>query len=219
MTVKGLPGLPGGSAVAAALDDFTADCLTAAMESPDEICGIFWFDPQHIEIEGDIVDWQGQIRWHPLENVAPQAQRPHTFVLDSDATHAFLTEKLMKAHALAVEATMGMHRTISEIMAHGFSPFVGLGHSHPSGSADPSHADHSMGEATATWRRAFAPQSALLGRVNDARFFEADFLFGVQDAEAGNGVLVHYKRGSVRGKWEGNFLGSDRLAPSASSPR
>lgn len=217
MTIAGLPGIPGGSALVPALDMFIADALlehhsAKVTGSPqEEVCGALIY--RHLEpsigpltSNGTInVEWTGEVDWVRLENTHPAP---------GDA-FSISTAELMQhvqAELKSLEQICTLHHTpeipAAAIFGTGFSPLVGICHSHPSGASSVSAADHRMSDGAATWRRATAPGTLVHG-PEEAKFFEADFLLAVDPERSGHGTLVHFKRGSVRGTWEGNFLPKD----------
>ena len=207
MTVRGLPGLPGKTAMIEAIDDFTQDCLsTARLGVRRELCGVFWFDAMELRVEKDSGDaeWSGVIRWRQLANKAGM-QGDVQFTIDSGELQQFLLEKAAEHRDMALKVAQVAGKPVAGILAQGFSPLVGLGHSHPGGTDEPSHADHRTGEATSQWRRAYSPQALWLGQPDDAQFYEVDMLLAIHDAPSGESTLVHYKRGRTEGKWKGNF--------------
>lgn len=212
MTIAGLPGIPGGSALVPALDMFTAECLkdfrhaASENETPQEVCGIFLYRHHEPVYDGHGgMEWIGEIDWIRLPNTAPD---PTTaFQVDHRKVTDLIAQELDSFAAMC--HTLGREKgapSSALLFAAGYSPFVGVGHSHPGGTTEVSAADHSMSEAATAWRRATAPGAILAKDENEAKFFEADFLFAVENA-AGDGTLVHFKRGSTRGTWKGNFLG------------
>lgn len=207
MTVAGLPGLPGGHLMAPALDMFISDSLAF----PDvEVCGALIY--RHLEpiIAADgSIEWQKEVDWIRLENKA--ADPAAGFQVNSQELEAHIQEELLTLGELALQYGASVERPDAPlahtVLRSGFSPFIGILHSHPGGTEDPSHADFKVLEAASTWRRATAPQT-LDGSPDDAQFYEADFIFALHaDEGPGRGTLVHYRNGSKRGTWKGNFAG------------
>ena len=198
MTVAGLPGLPGGAQMVPALDMFIADALR---EPEIEVCGAFIY--RHVEPfedDGEIA-WIKEIEWVRLQNVAPDTARG--FQIDSGELGTILQSEIDTLRMIAESSELD--RFPVEVFTAGFSPLVSIVHSHPEGSTDPSHADFHLLENASTWRRATAPQT-VLGAEKEAQFYEADFIFALHRDEGPEaGTLVHYKRGSKRAEWKGNF--------------
>ena len=215
MTVAGLPGIPGKAALVPALDMFIADVLDqtgghiAEGGEAQEVCGAFIY--RHLEPEISIsesgiceVHWLGEFDWVRMENISPDPE--HGFMIDSGELQSHLEAEIANLKYLAQRYGRddGVSPTQVEVFASGFSPLVGLGHSHPAGSADVSGADHAMCEGSSQWRRAAAPQT-VLGKPQDAKFYEAHFLFAIHDLKAREGTLVHFRRGAKQAEWRGNF--------------
>lgn len=210
MTVAGLPGIPGGAAMVPALDMFVAEVLTEHRAqhftgSPQhEVVGAFIYRHLDPHMDGGAITWTGEIDFVRLENIADDPTQE--FVIRSMELQAIVEQELESLRQMCMSRAVGEHRpTEANMFMSGFSPLVGIGHSHPGGTKLPSAADYRLSDAAATWRRAAAPQT-IMGKDAQAQFFEADFLFAVGDLQRGSGTLVHFKRGLVRGEWKGDFL-------------
>lgn len=201
MTVAGLPGIPGGSALVPALDAFVAGSLEWSAAQKTEFCGVFIY--RHLEpVKGENgIEWIGEIEWIPLPNSAEKPEESFSLPM-MDLTHIVQQElESLQRICTTLDGSVG---TATELWMAAFSPFVGVGHSHPGGSVLPSAADYRLVDAAATWRRAAAPQT-LANQPDDAQFFEANFIFAHDSKGGGHGTLVHFRRGLVQGTWEGNF--------------
>lgn len=210
MTVSRLPGIPGGSALVPALDMFIADVLLEARAaritaSPqDEVCGAFIYRHLEPSLGENGVEWKGEIDWVRLENVA--ATPTNTFQIRSAELQHHVEQELETLKRLCEgHASTGQLPSEAGLFMAGFSPLVGIGHSHPGGTTAVTAADYRMSENAATWRRAAAPQT-IMGKDSEAQYFEADFLFAIHDVSRGNGTLVHFRKGLVHGEWKGDFL-------------
>jgi len=195
LTVAGLPGIQ--AELVPALDMFTK----TALENPDvEICGalIYRHLQADLSYDGQEPTWLFEIDFVQLENV--HLTPAEGFQIKTDELVKVLQGELDHLHLLAASVSD------ESIFAAGFSPLVGIVHSHPAGTTDPSHADYLLLEAASTWRRATAPGAILSGDPKEAKFYEADYIFALHKDEGSNaGTLVHFKRGSKRAEWKGNF--------------
>lgn len=210
MTVAGLPGLPGGKALVPALDAFTRSAFQHARQDSTELCGVFLWAPeacnvQKSDVGPDEIEWKGRIEWVECLNVADNPTE--AFELDSQEVEFHIMHRLEHMFSIAniIADRSDAKVNATSMLLHAYSPFVGIGHSHPGGTPQPSAADFLASANAASWRRATAP-GTLLNFPEEARFFEAEFLIAIEDQLRGNGTLVHFRRGRTEGTWKGNFL-------------
>jgi hypothetical protein len=215
MTVAGLPRIQ--PRLVAPLDQFISDALLQHKQDlvagikPHEAVGMLLV--KHVEpvMESSGIEWLTEIEYIRLENAA--ADPTNSFLVNQGEVGHHIEQEIQSIHRIAqrfsqahaVARFPGIELPSAEsIFAAGYSPLLGIVHSHPGGTAEVSAADFAMSETATAWRRATAPAS-ILGKEADAKFYESDFLLAIHN-DQGEATLVNWRKGSVRSSWKGNFL-------------